>query len=275
MIAGAEAGLLHLSGERGGKPVRPGLGLTDMCTGLYMHGAIVSALYARDRTGEGQQIDGSLFETQVALLTNVALSWLNLGIEAERWGTQHPSVVPYDAFKTKDLFFVCGALNDKQFATLVQILGRADLSDDSDFASNPARVRNRDKLYTILGDLFLQKNTIEWEQAFEGSGLPYAPINTMEKVFNHPQTRARDMVTELEFAAAKKGSIQVLGMGATVLCELQQGTDIYIGPAIKFSKTPTSIRSRPPLHGEQTEEVLAELGISADEVAGLKAEGVV
>ena len=90
MIAGAEAGLLHLTGERNGPPVRPGLGLTDMCTGLYMHGAIMGALYARTRTGKGQKIDASLFETQVSLLTNVAMSWMNMGREAERWGAQHP-----------------------------------------------------------------------------------------------------------------------------------------------------------------------------------------
>jgi succinate---hydroxymethylglutarate CoA-transferase len=220
MIAGAEAGLLHLTGERGGKPVRPGLGLTDMCTGLYMHGAIVSALYARERTGEGQKLDGSLFETQVALLTNVALSWLNLGIEAERWGTQHPSVVPYDAFKTKDLYFVCGATNDRQFAKLATILGRPDLPEDPDYATNPKRVTNRDRLYSILGDLFMQKTTDEWEQEFEGSGMPYAPINTMQKVFDHPQTKARDMIVPVPFEAAKKGFINILGV--YMKCRLKQ-----------------------------------------------------
>ena len=93
MIVSAEAGLLHVTGEKGRGPVRPGLSLIDLSTGLYMQGAIMGALYARDRTGVGQKLDGSLFETQVALLANVGLSWLNLGIEAQRWGTQHPSVV--------------------------------------------------------------------------------------------------------------------------------------------------------------------------------------
>ena len=211
MIAGAEAGLLHLTGERGGKPVRPGLGLTDISTGLYMHGAIMAALYARERSGEGQKLDGSLFETQVALLSNVALSWLNLGVEAERWGTQHPSVVPYDAYKTKDLYFVCGATNDKQFATMVRLLGRSDLANDKDFTTNAKRVQNRDKLYRTLNDLFLGKTTAEWEAEFEGSGMPYAPINNMERVFEHPQTSARDMVTQIPFEAAKKGSLKLLG----------------------------------------------------------------
>lgn len=211
MIAGAEGGLLHLTGERGGRPVRPGLGLTDLCTGLFMHGAIVSALYARDRTGVGQKLDGSLFETQVALLINVGLSWLNLGVEAERWGTQHPSVVPYDAFKTKDLYFVCGATNDKQFSKLVTIVGKPELADDPRFVTNPRRVDNREDLFAILNELFAGKTTNEWLEAFEGSGMPYAPINTMERVFSHPQTEARDMVASMPFPATKNGSLSLLG----------------------------------------------------------------
>ena len=211
MIAGAEAGLLHLTGERGGRPVRPGLGLTDMCTGLYTHGAIMAALYARERTGRGQRIDASLFETQIALLTNVAMSWLNLGQEAERWGTQHPSVVPYDAFKTKDLYFVCGATNDKQFAVLCNLLGLESLTHDQRFTTNADRVRNRDALFPILNESFAAKTTDEWIEAFEGSGMPYAPINTMEKVFSHPQTEARDMVETVECDAAKSGTLKLLG----------------------------------------------------------------
>ena len=212
MIAGAEAGLLHLTGERGRNPVRPGLGLTDMCTGLYMHGAIMAALHARERSGVGQRIDGSLFETQVALLVNVGLSWLNLEIEADRWGTQHPSVVTYDAFKTSDLYFVCGATNDKQFAQLAKTLGRPDLAQDERFKTNPDRVTHREALAEILERLFQQKTTAMWEQGFEGSGLPYATINTMERVSEHPQIAARSMVEEIQFDAAVDGAIKVIGI---------------------------------------------------------------
>jgi succinate---hydroxymethylglutarate CoA-transferase len=211
MIAGAEAGLLHLTGERDGPPVRPGLGLTDMSTGLFTHGAIVSALFARERTGRGQKIDASLFESQIALLINVGMSWLNLGEEAERWGTQHPSVVPYDAFKTKDLYFVCGATNDKQFDTFCKLLGCAELSEDERFRTNADRVVNRDALFPILNEIFKTKTTDEWLSVFEGSGMPYAPINTMERVFAHPQTKARDMVQSIPWDAAQTGSINLIG----------------------------------------------------------------
>jgi succinate--hydroxymethylglutarate CoA-transferase len=211
MIAGAEGGLLHLTGERGGAPVRPGLGLTDICTGLYAHGAILAAIQARYQTGRGQKIDSSLFETQVALLTNVAMSWLNLGQEAQRWGTQHPSVVPYDAFKTKDLYFVCGATNDKQFKVLCKLLGLEGLEQDERFRTNADRVQNRELLYPLLNEAFANRCTDEWIEKFEGSGMPYAPINTMERVFEHPQTYARDMVEKVNFPAAKSGTIKLLG----------------------------------------------------------------
>ena len=215
MIAGAEAGILHLTGERNGPPVRPGLGLTDMSTGLFMHGAIVSALFARERTGKGQKIDTSLFESQIALLTNVGMSWLNLEEEAERWGTQHPSVVPYDAFKTRDLYFVCGATTDKQFDNFCKLLGCEELIDDARFKTNADRVQNRDTLFPILNDIFKTKTTDEWFEVFEGSPMPYAPINTMERVFAHPQTKARDMIKTVPWDAANGGSINLIGKATT------------------------------------------------------------
>ena len=252
MIAGAEAGLLHITGERGGPPVRPGLGLTDMSTGLYMHGAIMAALQARHRTGRGQKLDGSLFETQVSLLINVALSWLNLGQEAERWGTAHPSVVPYDAWRTKDSYLVIGATNDKQFKILCEKLGLPSLAEDRRFVTNEIRVKNRDALKTILLDLFAAKTTDEWVEVFEGSGMPYGPINSMERVFDHRQTEARNMVEKVSFDAAKAGAISLLG------------------PPVKFSDTAATIRQRPALLGEHTEDVFREIGITGQELEDLK-----
>ena len=211
MIVGAEGGILHLTGERNGPPVRPGLGLTDMSTGLFMHGAIVSALFARERTGKGQKIDTSLFESQIALLINVGMSWLNLEEEAERWGTQHPSVVPYDAFKTKDLYFVCGATTDKQFDTFCKLLGCEELVSDARFKTNTDRVQNREIIFPILNDIFKTKTTDEWFAVFDGSPMPYAPINTMERVFAHPQTKAREMIKKVPWDAALEGSINLIG----------------------------------------------------------------
>lgn len=210
-IAGAEAGLLHITGASNGPPARPGLGLTDMCTGLYLHGAIMAALYSRQQTGMGQKIDGSLFETQVSLLTNVAMSWLNNGESAQRWGTEHPSIVPYQAFPTKDSYLVIGAVNNRQFIKLCRVLGRPELGDDPRFSSNTARVENRVALKDILDNTFKSKVTKEWLESLEGSGMPYGPINNIEQVFSHPQTAARGMVQTIPHRAAEKGEIKVLG----------------------------------------------------------------
>ena len=191
--------------------MKAGVGITDLSTGLYMHGAILAALQARHRTGLGQKLDGSLFETQVALLINVAMGWLNLGQEGERWGAQHPSVVPYDAFKTKDLYIVCGAVNDKQFLSLCKLVGKPELASDERFNNNDVRVKHREELNAILNELFVTKTTDEWLDEFKETTLPYGAINNMERVFDHPQTSAREMVAEVPFEAAKSGKISLLG----------------------------------------------------------------
>lgn len=182
-----------------------------MSTGLYLHGAILAALYARQHTGKGQKIDASLFESQVSLLSNVAMSWLNAGEHAERWGTEHPSIVPYQAFPTKDGYLVLGATNNRQYQVLCRLIDRMDLATDPRFVDNNARVKNRHELKRILDDILLSKTTEEWLTTLEGSGMPYGPINTIDRVFSHPQTAARNMVRKLPLDAATSGQIKVLG----------------------------------------------------------------
>jgi succinate--hydroxymethylglutarate CoA-transferase len=228
-----------------------------MATGLYLHGAILAALQARAKNGRGQRVDASLFETQISLLTNVGLSWLNLGIEAQRWGCQHPSIAPYDAFKTKDLYLVCGATNDSQFKALCNLLGLERLLSEEMFSTNPKRVENREALGKIFDAMFQTKTTAEWIETFQGTGLPFAPINNMEKTFAHPQAQARDMIIQAESNATKSGEIRL------------------IGPAVKFGDTKASVRRQPPRLGEHTNEILAELGISSREATKLRDEGVV
>lgn len=213
VIGAAEGGLLHITGEADGPPTKPGVGLMDMCTGLYLHGAIVSALLARERTAErtGQRIDTSLFETTISILANVGMSWINMGKEAQRMGTAHPTIVPYEAFRTKDSFLVVGAVNNRQFKNLCELLQNKDLAIDSRFVDNNARIENRKDLKRILDELFMTRTTQEWETIFEGSGMPYGPINTLEKVFSHPQALARNMVQTVEQNAAVSGKVNVLG----------------------------------------------------------------
>ncbi|KAJ5677121.1 CoA-transferase family III domain-containing protein [Penicillium maclennaniae] len=257
VIGAAEGGLLHITGEAEGPPIKPGVGLMDMCTGLYLHGAIVSALLARGKTGLGQKIDTSLFETTISILSNVGMSWMNLGKEAQRWGTGHPTIVPYEAFKTKDSFLVVGAVNSRQFKTLCSYLGKEELANDPRFVDNKARVRNRQELKCILDDLFVRKLTGEWETIFKGSGMPYGPINNIEKVFSHPQTVARGMMQTVTQAEAISGNVKVLGM------------------PVKFSESKPTIRQGPPSLGQHTDEVLQELGLNPKAIHELRTNGVI
>jgi succinate--hydroxymethylglutarate CoA-transferase len=137
---------------------------------------------------------------------------MNLAKEAQRWGTEHPTIVPYNSFKTKDSYLVIGAVNNRQFKNLCLRLGHEDLANDPRFLDNNSRIQNRKQLNRILGEYFATRTTEEWEKVFEGSGMPYGPINTLEKVFSHPQAQARRMVEEVEQDAAVSGKVKVLGM---------------------------------------------------------------
>lgn len=257
IIAAAEAGLLHITGERNGPPTKPGVALTDISTGLYTHGAILAALQARHRTGRGQKIESSLFETQLSLLTSVATVWLNMKKEATRFGTEHPSIVPYAAFKTRDSWIVCGAVNNRQFKNLVGLLGCGVVGEDERFGTNDKRIENRNALKGILDECFATKTTEEWLNALEGSGMPYGPINDMEHSFKHPQVEARNMVKEVAFEALVGGKLKTVGV------------------PVKFGETKASIRTRPPLLGEHTEEILREIGTKDDMIEWLQKNGVV
>nr|XP_034985054.1 succinate--hydroxymethylglutarate CoA-transferase isoform X2 [Zootoca vivipara] len=186
-VAAAVSGLLHITGPQEGEPVRPGVAMTDLATGLYAYGAIMAGLLQRYKTGKGMHIDCNLLSSQVACLTYVASTYLNCKTESKRWGTAHASIVPYQAFKTKDGYIVVGAGNDQQFATVCKILNLPEISHDSRYKTNQQRVLNRKELTEILTARFLEKETTKWLELFEASGVPYGPINGMQQVFSDPQ----------------------------------------------------------------------------------------
>ncbi|KIW69516.1 hypothetical protein PV04_05389 [Phialophora macrospora] len=267
-IALAEAGLLHITGEEGRGPVKPGVAMADLCTGLYAHGAILAAVNQRERTGTGCLIEGSLFESSLSLLINVGLASLNLDIDKEpakrrrgkRLGLGHPNLVPYGGFETRDrkMLFVA-ANNNRQWKGFCDRMGISGLGQDVRFNTNDGRVENREEINRILQERFRENTKEEWLAIFEGSGLPYGAINDpVEALEEHPQTRARDMVIEVDdFEAARDGMLKL------------------IGPAMKFEGSRTEVRIKPPLLGEHTDEVLGQLGYDATEVTELRKSGVI
>lgn len=257
VIAAAEGGMLHITGERGGNPVKPGVALIDLCTGLYSYGAITSALYARQFTGRGQKIEASLLETCLSLQVNLGSSYLNLGREATRFGCGHPSIVPYDTFTCSDAHIVVGATSNRQWAILMETLGKPEYINDDRFLTNPARVAHRKEVEDILNNAFKAKTVSEWCEELKHSGLPFGPVNNLERAFAHPQVEPRKMIETLPSKASKSGSVKVAGV------------------PVKYSDTPASIKSAPPSIGEHTIAVLEELGYSDQEIRRLQQDGTV
>ncbi|THG98493.1 hypothetical protein EW026_g3699 [Hermanssonia centrifuga] len=199
VIIEGEAGLMHITGEPGGPPCKVGVAVTDVATGLYAHGAIMAALISRQQTNKGVWIDCNLFESQLAGLANIASNYLIAEQEANRHGTAHPSIVPYQAFPCKDGFLMIGAGNDKQFKSLSnKILRRPELAADSKFSTNAARVSNRAEIVQIITDTLMQHERAHWLKEFEGLGVPFGPINNIKQTFEHPQAVARGATVEIE-----------------------------------------------------------------------------
>lgn len=262
VIIEGEAGLMHITGEPDGRPVKVGVAITDITAGLFTHGAIMAALLARERrraeTGEwiGQKIDVSLMESQLAALSNVAHAYLIGGMEAKRWGTQHASIVPYQSFKTKDGNIIIGAGNDGQFTKLCAILQRPDLPRDSRYKTNSDRVDNRKDLIALIEDILMTENTDTWLEKLRPSGIPSGPVNDMERTFNHPQVKHRNMIEEIEHPTC--GKIKMVGI------------------PVKYSMTKPTIRLPPPLLGQHTNEILSELlQYSVSDIAKLREEKVI
>lgn len=255
VIVAGIGGLLSITGPRNGPPVKVGIPVTDMCTGLYAHGAIMAALLSRQHTKLGQKIDCSLLESQVAMLSTIASACLNGGTVPERTGTEHESIVPYQLFSTKDSSIVIGALNNKQFVELCTIINREDLAKDPRFASNPKRVKHRATLIPILSQAFADHPTTYWLDRLQGSELPYGPVNSLPQVFAEAQVKAREMVLDMPYPTAS-GSVRVPGFAA------------------KLSSTPCKLQRVPPLLGEHTDSILRDvLGLDAAQIATLSRAG--
>ncbi|KAK6356654.1 hypothetical protein TWF718_000994 [Orbilia javanica] len=252
----AEMGLMHITGERNRAPVKVGVAVTDLTTGLYTSNAILAALLSRASTSQGQHIDMSLSDCQVATLANIASSVLVSGKrDGGRWGTAHPSIVPYEAFPTSDGSILLGGGNDKLFGILCNKIGYPEWASDERFETNEKRVEYRYILVPMIGEETIKKTTQEWLEIFEGSGMPYAAVNDVYDTLHHDHVLARGMVKEVYHEAC--GPIKL------------------VNTPFKFSDAEASIRHAPPTLGEDTNDILKELGFTPDQISGLKTEGVV
>lgn len=242
-------------GEPGGGPMKVGVALTDILTGLYASNAILAALAWRERSGLGQHIDMALLDVQVACLANQALGHLATGKDPARLGNAHPSIVPYQDFPTADGYMILAIGNDGQFQRFCAEAGQPELASDARFATNAQRVVHRGELIPLLNDLTRQRTTAEWIAALEAKAVPCGPINQLSGVFADAQVQARGMRIDLPHP--------------------QMGQVPQVACPIKLSATPVQNRMAPPMLGQHTQQVLEEMGLSAEEIAALRDKGVV
>ena len=242
-------------GEPGGGPMRAGVAIVDLFTGLYASNAILAALHQRDATGEGATIDLSLFETQLAMLANQASNALVSGRDPVRQGNTHPNIVPYQPFDAADQPIIIAVGNDRQFKRLAEMVGAPEWVGDPRFATNGARVANRAALIPLIAERIAARTAAEWLEQLEATGIPAGPINRIGQALADPQ-------------AVHRQSVRTLGLG-------QLGEVPTVGSPLRFDGQRADADLPPPALGEHTDEVLREFGVEAAEITRLRDVGVI
>jgi crotonobetainyl-CoA:carnitine CoA-transferase CaiB-like acyl-CoA transferase len=248
-------GIMGLTGEPDGRPLKVGVSITDLTTGMFAVIGIMTALYQRQQSGRGQYIDAAMLDGQVSWLTYQAQRYWATGEIPKRSGAGHGLIVPYQAIQTADGFINIAVGNENLWQSFIRVMNLPHLKDDPRFAANPARVENRQELLDILEPIFKSRQSARWIELFDEAGIPCGPIYTVDQVVADPQVLARDMVTQVSHPAY--GTINMLGF------------------PVKFSETPGRSPSAPPTLGEHTGEVLKSLGMSDAEVQLLRDEKII
>jgi crotonobetainyl-CoA:carnitine CoA-transferase CaiB-like acyl-CoA transferase len=255
----AMGGLMSITGQpdgaAGAEPMKVGVAVADLFTGMYAVTGILAALRHAERTGEGQHIDVALLDCQVAMLANQAMNFLVSGQAPGRLGNAHPNIVPYQAFATADGHIILAVGNDGQFASFCRVAGLADLAGDPRFARNADRVAHRAVLAGLIAPMLKTQSTAQWIAALEEAGVPCGPINTIDQVFADPQVQARGLMQPMA-----RADDEAVGL---------------VRSPLRLSVTPARADHAPPLLGQDTDAVLAGLGLSTDQIASLRAAEVI
>ena len=257
-LAQGMGGMMSLTGEPDGEPMKVGVGIADVVCGFYAANAIQAALRHRDRTGEGQHIDIALADSQVAWLINEGTNYLMSGEVPKRRGNAHQNIVPYQLFPASDGYFILAVGNDAQFQRFCKVAGLDDVAEDARFTTNTDRIHNRDALIPLISAATEQKPMDFWLQELEEVGVPSGAVNTLDRVFSDPQFKERKMTISMPHHLAGNGAVDL------------------IGNPVKFSETPVTYRLAPPVLGEHTDDVLSEqLGLSEAERERLRSNGTI
>ncbi len=252
----ALGGFMSVTGPAEGQPVRAGVAIADLATGMFASSAILAALFARERTGQGQRIDMALLDSQVALMSYVASNYLVSGELPGRFGNGHPNIVPYQEFTARDQQFAFACGNDGQWTRFCTAVACPEWISDERFATNAARLANREQVIIMLNDLFATRDAADWMTLCDEIGIPTAPINNMAQVFQHEQVQARQMQMAMSHPTA--------------------GTISLVNSPLKIPTAPTQARYPPPLLGEHTDEILQTfLGYDKTTINALRKEGVI
>ncbi len=258
VIVQAMGGIMSVTGEPNGPPVRPGVSLGDIAAGLFLSIAILAALRERNKSGKGQMIDISMLDCQLAIQENAFVRYLATGEIPHALGTRHPVFTPFQVFPTKDGYIAVATMGGVQdeWPLFCAAIGRVDIMDDERFQTGWLRSRNYEILEPILNEAMKTRTTQEWLAEFEGVGIPCGPFNTIDRVASDPQVAAREMIVEVEHPSAGRFKV--------------------VNTPIKLSRTPCKAERASPDLGEHTEEVLKELlGMAGEEIDRLRKIGVV
>ena len=254
LLIQAYSGLMSLTGDPEGSPLRIGFSLVDLFTGMMAYGTILTALRQRDQTGKGQWVESALLDGQVAALSYHATGFMGTGVEPKRMGSGHPSLVPYQSFSASDGQFIIGCANQGLWERMCRAIGQDAMLDDPRYTTNTDRVEHRAECVGQLSALFAQKTTAHWVDLIVEAGVPCGPINTVADVVSNPQVLARNMIAEVDHP-----NIPNLK---------------FPGSPLKLTDSPATIRRVPPMLGQHNEEILEEAGYSPEKIADLKERGV-